>query len=228
MRYTTRPLSGWDGPRTPHPDRRSRYAFRASWADTLALLERELRYLDARDLVLEADFREQDLRLDGMPRSNAREPIDPGVRLSFESKHGPLIYQCDSVDHWKANVRSIALGLEALRAVDRYGITRRAQQYAGWRQIGAGPAIVTEPPMDRAAAAAMLIAWAYGDAAGYEVMRDRWIRELLAGTGPHELDVVVRRAQRNAHPDTTTVPAAKSGDAFDLVQRAAAVMRGAQ
>jgi hypothetical protein len=220
VRYTTRPLSGWDGPRTPHPDRRSRYAFRASWADTLELLERELRYLDARDLVLEADFREQDLRLDGMPRSSAREPIDPGVRLSFESKHGPLVYQCDSVDYWKANVRSIALGLDALRAVDRYGITRRAQQYAGWRQIGSGPAIVTEPPMDRAAAARLLVLWAYPHPSNAV---ENPGRAHALEQGLLDLDVIARRAQRHTHPDT-------GGDAehFGAVQRAIAVLRGAR
>jgi len=217
MRYTTRPLSGWDGPRTPHPDRRSRYAFRASWADTLELLERELRYLDAVDVVLEADFREQDLRLDGMPRSNAREPVDPGVRISFGSKHGPLIYQCDSVDWWKGNVRSIALGLEALRAVDRYGITRRAEQYTGWRQIGAGPAIVTDPPMTRPAAAEALVRAAHPDLSGDSLAGHA--RGLLDGL--LDLDATVRRAQRHTHPDT-----GGSALAFDLVQRAIAVLRG--
>ena len=31
------------------------------------------------------------------------------------------------------NLRSIALGLKALRAVDRYGVSRRGEQYAGFR-----------------------------------------------------------------------------------------------
>jgi 2-keto-3-deoxy-L-rhamnonate aldolase RhmA len=70
-----------------------------------------------------------------MPRSNAKAPVDPGVRIFFESKHGALAYQSDSCDYWQHNVRSVALGLGALRAVDRYGITKKAEQYAGWRQI---------------------------------------------------------------------------------------------
>ena len=224
MRYTTRPLAAWDGPRTPHTQRRSRYAFRSGWADTLELLERELTHLSARDLVLQIDIREQDLRLDGMPRSNAREPIDPGVRLSFESKHGPLVYQCDSVDGWRENVRSIALGLQALRAVDRYGITRHAEQYSGWRQIGSGPSIVPDPPMDRARAAGVVIAAAYSDAAGYPAMRDLWVSGLIgdAGEGPVDLDVVARRAARKTHPDT-----GGSAEAFDEVQRAITLLRGA-
>jgi len=45
--------------------------------------------------------------------------------------HRLLRNVCD--EDWRHNVRSIALGLEALRAVDRYGISRRGEQYAGFR-----------------------------------------------------------------------------------------------
>lgn len=215
MRYTTRPLSGWDGPRTPAHQRRSRWAFRAGWQSTLDLLERELLHLDARDVVLEADFREQDLRLDGLPRSNAREPQDPGVRLAFASKHGALVYQCDSVDGWRENVRSIALGLDALRAVDRYGITRHAEQYRGWKQIGGGAAVVPDAPPDREQAAVNLVSLVFRD--GPVATR---VADLL--TGRLDLNDVARRAQRRAHPDT-------GGNAalFDAVQRSIAVLRGA-
>lgn len=218
MRYTTRPLSGWDGPRTPADRRRSRYQFRAGWQSTLDLLERELSHLKARDVVLEADFREQDLRLDGMPRSNARQPLDPAVRIAFDSKHGPLLYQCDSYDGWQENVRAIALGLEALRAVDRYGITRRAEQYTGWRQIGAGPAIVTDPPMDRHRAAEVVVRWAYPGVSAVAMTEG-----LL--TGSLDLAPIARRAQRHAHPDSGE---RGSAEFFDLVQRAIKILRGAQ
>lgn len=48
-----------------------------------------------------------------------------------------LSYPCDSCDNWQHNVRSIALALQALRAVDRYGVTRRAEQYRGWGKLPA-------------------------------------------------------------------------------------------
>jgi len=32
-------------------------------------------------------------------------------------------------------MRAIALSLQALRAVDRYGVARRAEQYRGWKQL---------------------------------------------------------------------------------------------
>lgn len=44
-----------------------------------------------------------------------------------------LVYATDACVLWRHNVRSIALGLEALRAVDRFGISRRGEQYAGFR-----------------------------------------------------------------------------------------------
>src|SRR5579863_10251967 len=46
-----------------------------------------------------------------------------GIILTFNSKHGPLSYPCDKYSNWQANLRAIALSLEALRAVDRYGVT---------------------------------------------------------------------------------------------------------
>lgn len=131
-------METWIGRTTPPERRRSRWTFKAGWNDTLNLLDREIENLGAREFVIEADFRESDIRLDGVPRANARQPQFPGVRVYFESKHGPLVYQADNCEHWQHNVRSIALGLEALRAVDRYGITHRAEQYTGFRAIGAG------------------------------------------------------------------------------------------
>jgi len=65
-------------------------------------------------------------------------PKGPSVIISFESKHGPLWYATDVFDHWHANLRALALGLEALRKVERYGITKRGEQYTGWRQLGSG------------------------------------------------------------------------------------------
>lgn len=142
MQVIFRPLA-WVGP-TTHPDyRRTRWAFKASWHSTLDLLDRELTFLGAGHIVIEADFREHDLRLDGMPRGNARPPEFPGVRLSFESNHGPLMYATDSCEFWQHNVRSIALSLQALRSVDRYGVTRSGEQYTGWRAIEATAGVAT-------------------------------------------------------------------------------------
>ena len=138
--YTFRPLPVWPHPSTPEWERRGRLTFKASWGNTLGLLEGELRRLDARGVIIAAGFTESEIRLDGMIRANARQPIHPGVEISFDSGGKRYVYATDVCDLWQHNVRSIALGLEALRAVDRYGITRRKEQYAGFAQItGGGP-----------------------------------------------------------------------------------------
>lgn len=109
--------------------------FSSPWTKTIRLLERELRLHGAEQVVLEIDFRERDLRLDGFPRADRRAQ-SPGVVLSFTAVGVPgspkLRYEVATFDDWRDNLRAVALGLEALRAVDRYGVTKRGEQYAGW------------------------------------------------------------------------------------------------
>jgi hypothetical protein len=132
---TLRPMSGLfvSGQRgRPSP-------FRASWSSTVEILADELRHLRASRVVLEIDMTEADFRNDGLPRANARA-ASPGVVLSMDvpGSVGHLRYEVATFDHWQDNVRAIALGLRALRAVDRYGITKRGEQYAGWRALPPG------------------------------------------------------------------------------------------
>lgn len=136
MDFTFRPLPVW--PYVPTENRRSRWTFRNGWEDTVYLLEYEIERLDGRNPVIGAGFREADIRLDGLPRANAREPLHPGVEISFDSSYGRLTYSTDVCELWQHNVRAIAMGLEALRAVDRHGISKRGQQYAGFAQLSAG------------------------------------------------------------------------------------------
>jgi hypothetical protein len=135
-----RPIPVWPGP-TPADQRRSRWTFKAGWQSTLDLLDRELRHLGASNIMIGCGLREQDIRIDGWPRSGVREPAHPGVEVSFDTQHGRLVYATDVCERWEHNVRAIALGLEALRAVDRHGITRRGEQYAGFKALppGSGP-----------------------------------------------------------------------------------------
>lgn len=133
-----RTLDRWPIESTPSYKRRGRSTFRMAWGDTLALLETELGHLKASDIVIEVGLRPDDIRIDGWPRANAAEPSHPGVVISFASKHGPLRYLTDTHAWWHHNVHAIALSLQALRAVDRYGVTHRAEQYKGWAALPAG------------------------------------------------------------------------------------------
>lgn len=151
MRFTWRPIDKWDREETTE---RKHTPFDASYSQTLQLLDRELRMIDAENVVVMADVRETDIRIDGLLRERAT-PRTPRIILAFDSQHGPLKYACDRFTHWQANLRAIALGLEALRRVERYGIAGRGEQYTGWAQLGSG--IAMSAGMSRREAVAVLI-----------------------------------------------------------------------
>lgn len=131
--YQFRPVERW--PIEPTPShRRQRGRFKAGYRDTLDLLERELKHLGAKHVVIQAYLQPRDIRNDGMIRADSR-PSAPGIILSFESKHGPLSYPCDTFTDWQDNLRAIALAIEHLRAIDRYGVTKRGEQYKGWTAL---------------------------------------------------------------------------------------------
>jgi hypothetical protein len=201
MRYIIRPLGPWLDPVTQ--DRRSASTFRATWDDTLALLSSEVEMLGGEDVVLQIDVQEGELRRDGMLRTNATVKF-PGVRVSFTSVHGPLTYATDAYESryyggltsWQANVRAIALGLLALRAVDRYGISARGQQYTGWTAISSRPA-----EMSREQAAEFLAHWA-GLGTSLDLFADY----------PNAVHSAYRMAAKRVHPDRT-------GDDSDTMAR---------
>lgn len=210
MRYTTRPISDrtWLRPATA----RQRSRFDATWTQTLELLGREIDLLGGRDVVIEIDVREQDIKLDGMLRANARTPEQPGVVVAFETKqHGSMLYRCDRFYApyygqiaWQHNVRAIALTLEALRAVDRYGATETGQQYTGFKALPAGRAMP---------ASHMTAEQAYDVLASVLDLRDIADSDIDDAT-------LVRRARAAAHPDR------HGGDRtlWDQIEQAAQVL----
>lgn len=115
--------------------------FRASLPSTVELLAREVDHLNAREVLLEAAFRESQLRLDGLPK-HGTNPASPDLVLTLRATpHGDLRYPCSTYHSWEDNLRAIALSLEALRAVSRYGVVKRGEQYVGSKQLtsGTGP-----------------------------------------------------------------------------------------
>jgi len=133
--------------------------FKASWNRTLEQLEYELMQLAATGIVLQAGFHARQLRRDGWPYGDAT-PTHPAVILSFrDSENRALSFPCDRYTEYTDNVRAIALSLEALRAVDRFGVTKRSEQYAGFKAIEAPKAWTVED-------AAQFIAIKAGSASG--------------------------------------------------------------
>lgn len=179
------PIREWPGALS----RTRRYApFRASLAATLDLLDREIRELT--DTRAQRDSAELLVaipagvlwRQDGRPRAHAVAE-HPGVIFAIDSKHGHLSYPCDTFTTWQDNLRAVALALEALRKVDRYGVTKRGEQYRGFLALEA-----TAAPAGFSSASEALD-----------------FIENVAGYGPASMSsvaTVLRRAQRESHPDT--------------------------
>jgi hypothetical protein len=182
VRFEIRPLAGWNKPKTDFP---RRALFKTGWNSTLDLLKREVELLDGAVIATQIDITETDLRRDGMIRANARVGFQ-GVQVSFDSRHGPLTYATDAFDYWRDNVRAIALGLSALRAVDRYGITRTGEQYRGWQAIAARPMEDTLTPES-----ARLV---FADALGIELIAS----DLTSKEG---ITRAYRFAAKKYHPD---------------------------
>lgn len=147
MDWRVAPITLWPGLATahqrPHPFRRTvdhgHYTSNEAgvdWTATTSLLEKELGYLDASNVILQMFVEPGHIRVDGWIKQNAR-PYEPGIILSFDSKHGHLSYPCDTFTSWHGNIRAVAKGLEDLRRLDRYGITSHGEQYTGWLQITA-------------------------------------------------------------------------------------------
>jgi hypothetical protein len=131
------PLEKWPGEPTPeHKKKEGR--FRATYAQTLDLLEYELGMLKAKHIAVEAYFSRDQIRNDGWPLSKAN-PSKSGVIRSFTGKTGELSFPCDTYRTFDDNLRAIGLAMEALRAVDRYGVTQHSQQYKGWAKLPPAP-----------------------------------------------------------------------------------------
>jgi hypothetical protein len=200
LEYRTAPLpTTWPGKSNGE---RGNSPFKSDWGATLSLLERELRHLNAHDVVLAIGVLAAHIRNDGGVRADARIR-EPGVVLSFTSGPDRLSFPCDRFNFWQDNVRAIALALEALRKVDRYGV-QSGRQYQGFKALpGAGQSSIG---MSTDAAALVLSALT-GDPPMPMTTRAGAARE------------AVRSARAKAHPD-------RGGDRliWDDVNQAAAIL----
>jgi hypothetical protein len=176
--------------------------FKAKWSDTMDLLDRELSHLGVRRAVLQVDADRSQFRLDGMLRADARTQ-SPAIAISFRSKGKDLTFPCDTYSDWRDNVRAIALALEALRKIDRYGVTSRGEQYTGWAAL---------PPPGSHEFTSRRDAMAF-------------LEGLLGGefVQANQIETILRKAEFTTHPD-------KGGRAcdFQLVQAARKFLLGSE
>lgn len=205
-----RPLKAW--PKEQRPLAGLRDAFKTGWPATLEKLEHELKKQGAMNIEIAAGFGMGDIRNDGWPMTG-RKPGHPGVILSFTTRQGKLTFPCGNYARYEANVHAIALTLENLRAIDRYGVSH-GQQFAGFAQIAA-PASQRVMTVEEAAGLVVGIARPQSDMAAQlvaMVVHDRTI-----------FNAMYRDAAGIVHPDNQT-----TGDRerWDRLEIAKAVLEG--
>lgn len=109
--------AGW--PRTDW-SRRGKSRFGGNTYNQISELQRELRLLGAKDVIISSNV---PIRQDGLPYSDAakRRYDDPGVAVYFTLKKRPMCMARDS--YWTPweNMRSLVLTIEGLRQMERHG-----------------------------------------------------------------------------------------------------------
>jgi hypothetical protein len=191
-----KPIEKW--PHEPTKNRQ-RSRFDSTYTATLKLLNSELDHLNAKDVHIHLWLGFGQIKNDGTPYADAR-PTQPGVIVRFTGKHGAVEMACDEFDQWRDNLRAIAKSLEALRMVDRYGCSKKGQQYTGWKALPPAPGVISDPQ----------------SAANFIARHCQY--------PPHAIltnfDAAYREAAARCHPDT-----GGSHELFVQLQAAAGIMK---
>lgn len=148
----------WPGKQRPPGFRRDKGPFKVTtWSRVEYFLMNELSKLGAKDVTLAIDLpNPAHWNMQGAPRADARAQ-SPAVIVAFTRKDGVrLTFPCDTYADWQTNVYAIAKSLEALRAVDRYGVTQGDQQYVGFKALPPGGGSPGAPVMTEEDAATIL------------------------------------------------------------------------
>lgn len=136
-----------------------RHVMELTSADAADRLERQLEALGADRAILSTN---QQLRMDGRPKSNMLDPHDCGAAVYFNLNGKDMVLACDKWDRLADNIAALAAHIDALRRIDRYGVGSLDQAFAGyvglpakgqtWRTtLGFGPdEIVTVEMVERA------------------------------------------------------------------------------
>ena len=106
-------------PRTPSYKRR-RSQFQVSLAKARDDLLIELKKLKASNIVISSNV---ETRQDGLPYARRKDPDDPGVAVYFKTFKKEYALSCDRWDKVKDNIRAIGKHIEALRGIERWGVS---------------------------------------------------------------------------------------------------------
>jgi hypothetical protein len=77
------------------------------------------------------------LRSDGHLRAD-REPVDAAVAVYFQRNKKSMVFACDRYDYVRDNLHALALTIEALRGIERWGASEMMERaFSGFKQLNA-------------------------------------------------------------------------------------------
>jgi hypothetical protein len=199
-----RPIDVWPGELTRS---RKPSQFSAEFRATLRLLSDEVDHLTDPKfdtlIVVQLAVDEGQIRKDETGLLAHAQTKHPGVIVSFEADQGPLRFSCDRFSDgwnrkagWRDNLRAVALALEALRKIDRYGIGSGREQYVGFNALPPGQPMAMGAGMTIEEAAALLAEHAMPGEGGRDPVG--LAERLVNGEG---IQLAYRVAAKRHHPD---------------------------
>lgn len=105
----------------------------------------ELRRLGATNVIISSNA---PLRSDGLPYADfqRRNIKDRGVAVYFKLDGQQKVLCCDKWDNWEDNLRAISLTIEAIRGMDRWGVSDMLNQvFTGFKALPENTATNAKP-----------------------------------------------------------------------------------
>lgn len=160
----------------PRAKKRERARFDTSFARARNELLSELRLLGAQNVVISSNI---ELRRDGLPYANARQPEDTGIVVYFVLRGEQQCVPCDKWTRTEDNLQAIRKTVEALRGLERWGAKEMVN--AAFQGFKALPETITATPHQKRA-------W-------YEVL------EVSQTASPEVIRAAYRQQMFKVHPD---------------------------
>lgn len=132
QRYPLTWPAGW--PRTPG-HLRTYSTFRTTTEKAFNGLLAELERLRARGVIISSNLK---LRNDGFPYANQPRHGDEGIAVYFTRKGKEYALACDKFTKREDNLRALALTIEAIRGIERWGSSDLMERaFTGFAQLAA-------------------------------------------------------------------------------------------
>lgn len=110
----------------PRKKFRSQSKFKSRSIDAVTqIILKEIKLLKGKSVVISTNLR---LRNDGLPYSNQAAPADTGAAVYFNYNDKQMCFACDRWDKIHDNLYAIAMTIEALRGIERWGSGDMVQQ----------------------------------------------------------------------------------------------------